>query len=73
MCHAADLLVLNNCRRAAGAGYKHGNRRGCLRDTRETVLNEIELWIKDFSKSPIFWLNGLAGTGKSTIAQTISE
>ena len=22
---------------------------------------------------PIFWLNGLAGTGKSTIAQTASE
>ena len=27
----------------------------------------------DFSKSPIYWLNGLAGTGKSTIAKTISE
>ena len=27
----------------------------------------------DFDESQIFWLNGLAGTGKSTIAQTISE
>jgi len=69
----ADLSVLNGCRRAPGAGYQHGDRRGCLRGTRETVLNEIELWTKDLDKSPIFWLNGLAGTGKSTIAQTVSE
>ena len=65
--------MLNSCRRAHGAGYQHGNRRGCLRGTRETVLNEIESWAKDFDASPVFWLNGLAGTGKSTIAQTIVE
>ncbi|KAF9652211.1 hypothetical protein BDM02DRAFT_3161863 [Thelephora ganbajun] len=69
----ADLLVLNSCRRAHGAGYQHGDRKGCLRGTRETVLNEIESWARDFKKSPVFWLNGLAGTGKSTIAQTVSE
>ena len=69
----ADLSVLNSCRRALGAGYQHGDRRGCLRGTRETVLDEIELWIKDLNMSPVFWLNGLAGTGKSTIAQTVSE
>ena len=68
-----DLLVLNGCRRASGAGYQHGDRKGCLRGTRETVLHEVELWTKDFDKSPIFRLNGLAGTGKSTIAQTVSE
>ena len=65
--------MLNSCRRARGAGYQHGNRRGCLRGTRETVLNEIESWTKDLDASPVFWLNGLAGTGKSTITQTISE
>ena len=65
--------MLNNCRRAQGAEYCHGNRRGCLKGTRETVLTEIESWAKDFNKSPVFWLNGLAGTGKSTIAQTIAE
>ncbi|KAF9649817.1 hypothetical protein BDM02DRAFT_3260180 [Thelephora ganbajun] len=69
----ADLSVLNSCRRAHGAGYQHGDRKGCLRGTRETVLNDIESWARDFKKPPIFWLNGLAGTGKSTIAQTVSE
>jgi hypothetical protein len=65
--------VLNGCRRAQGAEYCHGNRRGCLTGTRSTVLNEIESWAKEFDKSPVFWLNGLAGTGKSTVAQTIAE
>ena len=65
--------MLNSCRRAKGAEYRHSNRRGCLKGTRDTVLNEIESWAKDFNKSPVFWLNGLAGTGKSTIAQTIAE
>ena len=37
------------------------------------MLGEIETWTKNFNKSPVFWLNGLAGTGKSTIAQTIAE
>jgi hypothetical protein len=71
--HTVDLSVLNNCRRAQGAEYRHGNRRGCLKGTRETVLNEIESWAEDFNQSPVFWLNGLAGTGKTTIAQTVSE
>jgi hypothetical protein len=70
---AAELSVLNGCRRAQGAEYCHGNRRGCLTGTRSTVLDEIESWARDFNKSPVFWLNGLAGTGKSTIAQTIAE
>ena len=73
MHHIVHLSALNSCRRARGAGYQHGNRRGCLRGTRETVLTKTESWTKDFDKSPVFWLNGLAGTGKSTIAQTVAE
>ena len=68
-----ELSALNHSRRAQGAEYRHGNRRGCLKGTRESVLSGIELWTNDFNKSPVFWLNGLAGTGKSTIAQTVSE
>ena len=73
MRHTADSLVLDKCRPAQGAEHRHGRRRGCLKGTRETVLDEIESWAKDFDQSPVFWLNGLAGTGKSTIAQTFSE
>ena len=69
----AESLVLNNCRRAHGAGYRQGDRNGCLKGTREGVLDKIERWAEDFDQSPIFWLHGLAGTGKSTIAQTVAE
>jgi hypothetical protein len=36
-------------------------------------LNKIELWVGDFTRPPIFWLDGLTGTGKSAIAQTFME
>ena len=65
--------MLNHCRHAQGARYQHGDRHGYLSGTRESVLNEIERWTEDFDKSPVFWLNRLTGTGKSTIMQTISE
>ena len=34
---------------------------------------EIEDWLMGEQDQRVFWLNGLAGTGKSTIAQTIAE
>jgi hypothetical protein len=67
------MSVLNGSHRARGAEYRHGDRKGCLKGTRESVLNEIERWTQDFDESPVFWLNGLAGTGKSAIAQTVAE
>ena len=55
------------------AGYTSGNRQGCLRGTRVDVLLQLECWLKDEQDCYVFWLNGLAGTGKSTIAQTFAE
>jgi len=57
----------------ADAGYRCGNRQGCLRGTRKDVLWEIERWLTGEQDQRVFWLNGLAGTGKSTIAQTFAE
>ena len=65
--------MLNNCRRARGAEFRHGDRQGCLKGTRSAVLDDIESWSKDPNMSPVYWLNGLAGAGKSTIAQTTAE
>ena len=59
--------------RAAGAEYCYGNRQGCLRGTRKDVFSQIDRWLADKKDRRIFWLNGLAGTGKSTIAQTFAE
>ncbi|KAF9643541.1 hypothetical protein BDM02DRAFT_3064258, partial [Thelephora ganbajun] len=58
---------------AKAAEYRHGDRKGCLKRTRGAILSAIELWARDSDKPPVYWLNGLAGTGKSTIAQTIAE
>jgi hypothetical protein len=37
------------------------------------LLQKIEDWIKAPLGKPIFWLNGMAGTGKSTISRTIAS
>ena len=54
------------------AGYQAGHHDTCLRGTRESVLDQIMQWAKNPRERHVFWLNGLAGTGKSTIAQTFS-
>jgi hypothetical protein len=55
------------------AGFLCGNRQGCMKGTRRDVLLQLESWLKDEQDKRVFWLNGLAGTGKSTIAQTFAE
>ncbi|KAF9786370.1 hypothetical protein BJ322DRAFT_1140245, partial [Thelephora terrestris] len=68
-----EFAILVNLRHAKDAEYRHGNPDRCLKGTRRTILDEIELWARDFHKHSIYWLNGLAGTGKSTIARTVAE
>lgn len=67
------MAVLNGVHCAQEAGFWHCDRGGCLKGTRGAVLDKIELWTRSFSEPPVYWLNGLAGTGKTTIAQTIAE
>ncbi|KAG8756863.1 hypothetical protein FRC11_004956, partial [Ceratobasidium sp. 423] len=49
------------------------NRRGCTVGTRIGVLRGLDSWLYDPSSSPIYWMNGMAGTGKTTIASTFCE
>jgi hypothetical protein len=53
----------------------HDNQYGsmCLPDTRVELLQDIGDWIDGRDPRCIFWLNGIADTGKSTIARTISR
>jgi hypothetical protein len=50
---------------------------GCLQNTREDVLSSMLSWLVEpsspSSSMSIFWLAGLAGTGKSTIIKTFCE
>jgi hypothetical protein len=45
----------------------------CLENTRVELLHQISAWVKDNNGKTIFWLNGMAGTGKSTIARTVAQ
>ncbi|KAJ6192117.1 hypothetical protein J3E72DRAFT_204718, partial [Bipolaris maydis] len=45
----------------------------CLPDTRVDLLQEIYSWADGQDERCIFWLSGLAGTGKSTIARTVAR
>ncbi|KAG8714943.1 hypothetical protein FRC08_011224 [Ceratobasidium sp. 394] len=43
-------------------------RRACTPNTRQQILTELKNWANDANSPKIFWLNGMAGTGKTTIA-----
>jgi hypothetical protein len=50
-------------------------REPCTEGTREEILKDIISWADDISADspPVFWLTGQAGSGKTTIAYTISQ
>lgn len=45
----------------------------CHPDTRDELLRQIKAWADDPHGESIFWLNGMAGTGKSTISRTVAK
>ena len=45
----------------------------CHPDTRTDLRNKIQDWARNPNGECIFWLNGMAGTGKSTISRTIAQ
>jgi len=53
------------------AVYNAHLRSGCMEGTRVQLLRDIEKWAKDPKAPPIYWLAGMAGTGKTAIAWTV--
>ena len=49
------------------------DRPDCLEGTRSALLESIDKWVETDDTSCVFWLNGWAGTGKSTVAQTVAR
>jgi hypothetical protein len=45
----------------------------CTPGTRVSILEDILAWAAASDSPCVFWLNGLAGTGKSTIARTLCK
>ena len=63
--HCADGAAFNSRR------LEHAPT--CLTDTRVDLLKRIMRWSEAPNDACIFWLNGMAGTGKSTIARTVAR
>ncbi|KAJ7761433.1 hypothetical protein B0H16DRAFT_1884368 [Mycena metata] len=59
----------------ADAAAREPARRACTENTRVGLISRLKHWARDTSdkSSPIFWLSGMAGTGKSTIAYTLCQ
>ncbi|KAE9393162.1 hypothetical protein BT96DRAFT_863671 [Gymnopus androsaceus JB14] len=66
---AQALLSLNPVH---GARYNCVDRDQCLDGTRVTVLDDIQNWF-DSGEGQIYWLNGAAGMGKTTIALSVAR
>jgi len=48
-------------------------RRGCTAETREKILKDIQDWAEDPHGARVYWMNGMAGTGKTTILYSLCE
>jgi hypothetical protein len=71
--HPNDLLKpLPTAADAAFNAYRRQHGATCLTSTRVDLLQEIQNWADGPDERCSFWLNGLAGTGKSIVAQTVA-
>lgn len=69
-------MLLSRLQIAEGASfdsYAQEHNRYCLPHTRVELLQQIVGWAQDRSAEPTFWLNGMAGTGKTTICRTVAK
>ncbi|KAF8753734.1 ribosomal large subunit assembly [Rhizoctonia solani] len=49
------------------------NRRSCTEGTRVGVLDDLDNWVYNPTSRSVYWMNGMAGTGKTTIASTFCD
>ncbi|KAF3927234.1 hypothetical protein ABW20_dc0106818 [Dactylellina cionopaga] len=69
----ANLEKLPVAKEAMFGSAEDQHEPQCLPQTRVEVLEGIERWATGPRERHIFWLRGMAGTGKSTIARTVAR
>ncbi|KAJ5730741.1 uncharacterized protein N7483_005249 [Penicillium malachiteum] len=60
---------------ALGARFdalQDADKSQCLKGTRIQILSQIQAWAESSDESQVFWLTGMAGTGKSFISRTFA-
>ncbi|KAK6605130.1 Vegetative incompatibility protein HET-E-1-like protein 7 [Botrytis cinerea] len=68
-----NLEKLPIAKNATFDSYQDEHDARCLLGTRVELLKQISGWAEDPKGKCIFWLNGMAGTGKSTISRTVAQ
>ena len=68
-----DWGKLTAVQEAAVDSFANQHENECLPGTRTELLNEIAEWAVSRHGKCIFWLKGMAGTGKSTISRTVAK
>ncbi|VDB95504.1 unnamed protein product [Peniophora sp. CBMAI 1063] len=62
--------VFEKLARVERADIDAQNPEGCMKDTRVKILKDLRAWSQDNNAPRLYWLNGMAGTGKSAIARS---
>ncbi|KAF7712143.1 Uncharacterized protein PECH_004203, partial [Penicillium ucsense] len=68
-----DLVKLEGAIEAGFESFSDRDEVQCLQGTRTELLQQIMEWAMSPSQKCIFWLKGMAGTGKSTISRTVAR
>ncbi|PWY70815.1 WD40 repeat-like protein [Aspergillus sclerotioniger CBS 115572] len=68
-----DLYNLPDAEGASFDSYQNQHEEECLPGTRKELLQQVSDWGGSSQGPCIFWLNGMAGTGKSTISRSLSR
>ncbi|KAL4769257.1 hypothetical protein BDW60DRAFT_102654 [Aspergillus nidulans var. acristatus] len=68
-----DLGKLDGAIEAGFDSFSNRDEVQCLKGTRTELLQKIMEWAISPSPKSIFWLKGMAGTGKSTISRTVAQ
>jgi len=51
----------------------NAGRRQCTPETRKDILTELKAWARDANGAKVYWMNGMAGTGKTTIMYSLCK
>jgi hypothetical protein len=49
------------------------SRRACTEGTRTAILSGLDDWSHDTNTADLYWMDGMAGTGKTTVACSFSK
>ncbi|OJJ68072.1 hypothetical protein ASPBRDRAFT_47014 [Aspergillus brasiliensis CBS 101740] len=69
---AVDMLNFPFAKGAFFGSFEDQHEDECLTGTRTELLQQVQDWGRSSDRC-IFWLSGMAGTGKSTIARTVAR